>query len=120
MESRGGKARKARGRAGCSSTIENIAVFTLIYTLLQVLRYGPTNKYGPHMDGLNRVMSVLIYLVGKSMPPPHFFTLKCSKFPTQGPLNAPTFLTCRNPPGVTFINTLIGQGLWEGTISTHV
>ena len=31
----------------------------------QVLRYGPTNKYGPHMDGLERVMSVLIYLVGE-------------------------------------------------------
>ncbi len=30
---------------------------------MQVLRYGPTNKYGPHMDGLERVMSVLIYLV---------------------------------------------------------
>jgi prolyl 4-hydroxylase len=30
---------------------------------MQVLRYGPTNKYGPHIDGLERVMSVLIYLV---------------------------------------------------------
>eukprot|EP00798_Chlamydomonas_sp_ICE-L_P021598 gene21598-28597_t len=30
---------------------------------MQVLRYGPTNKYGPHLDGLGRVMSVLIYLV---------------------------------------------------------
>ncbi|KAJ9512849.1 hypothetical protein QJQ45_029174 [Haematococcus lacustris] len=29
----------------------------------QVLRYGPTNKYGPHLDGLERVASVLIYLV---------------------------------------------------------
>eukprot|EP00798_Chlamydomonas_sp_ICE-L_P026246 gene26246-17345_t len=29
---------------------------------MQVLRYGPTNKYGPHVDGLGRVMSVLIYL----------------------------------------------------------
>ncbi|GFH26357.1 Fe2OG dioxygenase domain-containing protein, partial [Haematococcus lacustris] len=28
-----------------------------------VLRYGPTNKYGPHLDGLERVASVLIYLV---------------------------------------------------------
>ena len=32
---------------------------------MQVLRYGPTNKYGPHMDGLERVMSVLIYLIGE-------------------------------------------------------
>jgi len=30
---------------------------------MQVLRYGPTNKYGPHLDGLERVCSVLIYLV---------------------------------------------------------
>jgi len=30
---------------------------------MQVLRYGPTNKYGPHLDGLGRVMSVLIYLI---------------------------------------------------------
>mmetsp|Transcript_26898 Transcript_26898/g.58722 ORF Transcript_26898/g.58722 Transcript_26898/m.58722 type:complete len:357 (-) Transcript_26898:792-1862(-) len=30
---------------------------------MQVLRYGVTNKYGPHIDGLERVMSVLIYLV---------------------------------------------------------
>ncbi|KAG1660152.1 hypothetical protein FOA52_007809 [Chlamydomonas sp. UWO 241] len=30
---------------------------------LQVLRYGVSNKYGPHCDGLGRVMSVLIYLV---------------------------------------------------------
>ncbi|KAL6752059.1 hypothetical protein V8C86DRAFT_2764411 [Haematococcus lacustris] len=30
---------------------------------MQVLRYGPTNKYGPHLDGLERVASVLIYLV---------------------------------------------------------
>ena len=30
---------------------------------MQVLRYGPTNKYGPHIDGLGRVMSVLIYLI---------------------------------------------------------
>eukprot|EP00955_Chlamydomonas_euryale_P067399 359833-Chlamydomonas_euryale.AAC.10 len=30
---------------------------------IQVLRYGPTNKYGEHMDGLGRVLSVLIYLV---------------------------------------------------------
>ncbi len=30
---------------------------------MQVLRYGPTNKYGAHMDGLGRVMSVLIYLI---------------------------------------------------------
>ena len=30
---------------------------------LQVLRYGPTNKYGAHMDALGRVCSVLIYLV---------------------------------------------------------
>jgi len=30
---------------------------------MQVLRYGVTNKYGAHMDGLERVMSVLIYLV---------------------------------------------------------
>ncbi|KAG2496397.1 hypothetical protein HYH03_005624 [Edaphochlamys debaryana] len=29
----------------------------------QVLRYGPTNKYGPHLDGLERVASVLMYLV---------------------------------------------------------
>ncbi len=33
--------------------------------ILQVLRYGPTNKYGPHQDGLERVMSVLMYLVGE-------------------------------------------------------
>ena len=70
----GRQGEESQGRAGCSSTINNRAVFTLIYTLLQVLRYGPTNKYGPHMDGLNRVMSVLIYLVGKSMPPPHNFS----------------------------------------------
>ncbi len=31
----------------------------------QVLRYGPSNKYGAHMDGLGRVASVLIYLVGE-------------------------------------------------------
>ncbi|KAJ9512353.1 hypothetical protein QJQ45_012870 [Haematococcus lacustris] len=31
--------------------------------LTTVLRYGPTNKYGPHLDGLERVASVLIYLV---------------------------------------------------------
>lgn len=30
---------------------------------MQVLRYGPTNKYGAHVDGLGRVMSVLIYLI---------------------------------------------------------
>lgn len=30
---------------------------------MQVLRYGPTNKYGAHLDGLERVMSVLIYLI---------------------------------------------------------
>eukprot|EP00798_Chlamydomonas_sp_ICE-L_P021601 gene21601-28601_t len=30
---------------------------------LQVLRYGPTNKYGPHTDGFMRVISVLIYFV---------------------------------------------------------
>lgn len=30
---------------------------------MQVLRYGPSNKYGPHMDGLGRVCSILIYLV---------------------------------------------------------
>lgn len=30
---------------------------------LQVLRYGPTNKYSAHLDGLNRVATVLIYLV---------------------------------------------------------
>eukprot|EP00798_Chlamydomonas_sp_ICE-L_P021599 gene21599-28598_t len=30
---------------------------------MQVLRYGPSNKYGPHQDGLGRVISVLIYLV---------------------------------------------------------
>ncbi|KAG1658827.1 hypothetical protein FOA52_008252 [Chlamydomonas sp. UWO 241] len=30
---------------------------------MQVLRYAATNKYGAHMDGLDRVMSVLIYLV---------------------------------------------------------
>lgn len=30
---------------------------------MQVLRYGPTNKYGPHIDGLGRVCTVLIYLV---------------------------------------------------------
>ena len=42
------------------------AAFTLKSTHIQVLRYGPTNKYGAHMDGLGRVMSVLIYLVGES------------------------------------------------------
>jgi hypothetical protein len=36
-------------------------------TQLQVLRYGPTNKYGPHIDGLERVATVLIYLVGKGL-----------------------------------------------------
>ncbi|KAG2444390.1 hypothetical protein HXX76_001143 [Chlamydomonas incerta] len=30
---------------------------------MQVLRYGPTNKYGPHIDGLGRVATVLMYLV---------------------------------------------------------
>lgn len=30
---------------------------------LQVLRYGPTNKYGAHIDGLERVLTVLMYLV---------------------------------------------------------
>ncbi|GFR51271.1 hypothetical protein Agub_g13579 [Astrephomene gubernaculifera] len=30
---------------------------------MQVLRYGPTNKYGAHMDGLERVATVLMYLV---------------------------------------------------------
>ncbi|KAG2495660.1 hypothetical protein HYH03_006260 [Edaphochlamys debaryana] len=30
---------------------------------LQVLRYGPTNKYGAHLDGEERVATVLIYLV---------------------------------------------------------
>ncbi|KAG1666962.1 hypothetical protein FOA52_004245 [Chlamydomonas sp. UWO 241] len=30
---------------------------------IQVLRYGVSNKYGAHMDGLGRVMSVLIYLI---------------------------------------------------------
>ena len=35
-----------------------------VYGLAQILRYGPTNKYGAHLDGLGRVMSVLIYLVG--------------------------------------------------------
>lgn len=30
---------------------------------MQVLRYGPTNKYGPHIDGLERVATVLMYLV---------------------------------------------------------
>ncbi|GIL49191.1 hypothetical protein Vafri_5341 [Volvox africanus] len=30
---------------------------------MQVLRYGRTNKYGPHIDGLERVATVLIYLV---------------------------------------------------------
>lgn len=30
---------------------------------MQVLRYGPTNKYGAHMDGLERVVTVLMYLV---------------------------------------------------------
>lgn len=31
----------------------------------QVLRYGISNKYGAHMDGLGRIMSVLIYLIGE-------------------------------------------------------
>ncbi len=31
----------------------------------QVLRYGPTNKYGAHIDGLGRLCTVLIYLVGE-------------------------------------------------------
>uniref|UniRef100_A0A7S0YLU1 Fe2OG dioxygenase domain-containing protein n=1 Tax=Polytomella parva TaxID=51329 RepID=A0A7S0YLU1_9CHLO len=30
---------------------------------MQVLRYGATNKYGPHTDGLGRVATVLMYLV---------------------------------------------------------
>ncbi|KXZ48812.1 hypothetical protein GPECTOR_25g397 [Gonium pectorale] len=30
---------------------------------MQVLRYGVTNKYGPHIDGLERVATVLMYLV---------------------------------------------------------
>lgn len=30
---------------------------------MQVLRYGPTNKYGAHIDGLERVATVLMYLV---------------------------------------------------------
>mmetsp|Transcript_25114 Transcript_25114/g.63685 ORF Transcript_25114/g.63685 Transcript_25114/m.63685 type:complete len:368 (-) Transcript_25114:544-1647(-) len=30
---------------------------------MQVLRYGPTNKYGAHLDGLERVATVLMYLV---------------------------------------------------------
>jgi len=30
---------------------------------MQVLRYGPTNQYKPHIDGLGRVATVLIYLV---------------------------------------------------------
>ncbi|KAG2500261.1 hypothetical protein HYH03_001839 [Edaphochlamys debaryana] len=30
---------------------------------MQVLRYGVSNKYGPHLDGLERVASVLMYLV---------------------------------------------------------
>lgn len=34
-----------------------------IFIVLQVLRYGPTNKYGAHIDGLERVATVLIYLV---------------------------------------------------------
>ena len=32
---------------------------------LQVLRYGVTNKHGPHLDGLERVCTVVMYLVGK-------------------------------------------------------
>jgi hypothetical protein len=30
---------------------------------LQVLRYGPTNQYKAHLDGLERVATVLIYLI---------------------------------------------------------
>ena len=80
-----GEARRGEPGAGRGvSTIENRAVFALTSTLVQVLRYGPTNKYGPHMDGLNRVMSVLIYLVGESRT--HIlFTLKCSNFPPRDP-----------------------------------
>ncbi|EFJ42276.1 hypothetical protein VOLCADRAFT_67269 [Volvox carteri f. nagariensis] len=36
---------------------------------MQVLRYGRTNKYGPHIDGLERVATVLMYLVGESPGP---------------------------------------------------
>lgn len=32
----------------------------------QVLRYGPTNKYGPHIDGLERVLTVLMYVIGET------------------------------------------------------
>ncbi|KAF5825366.1 hypothetical protein DUNSADRAFT_11196, partial [Dunaliella salina] len=32
---------------------------------MQVLRYGPTNQYKAHTDGLNRTCTVLIYLVGE-------------------------------------------------------
>eukprot|EP00798_Chlamydomonas_sp_ICE-L_P021602 gene21602-28602_t len=30
---------------------------------IQVQRYGPTNKFGPHTDGHGRIMSVFMYLV---------------------------------------------------------
>mmetsp|Transcript_11267 Transcript_11267/g.20381 ORF Transcript_11267/g.20381 Transcript_11267/m.20381 type:complete len:393 (-) Transcript_11267:2450-3628(-) len=30
---------------------------------MQVLRYGPTNKYGAHLDGLGRLATLLMYLV---------------------------------------------------------
>ena len=32
---------------------------------MQVLHYGPSNNYGPHQDGLERVLTVLLYLVGE-------------------------------------------------------
>jgi len=61
---------------------------------MQVLRYGPTNKYGPHMDGLGRVMSVLIYLIAPeaggetAFPNSNGWLHPEMGEPTQGPFSA--------------------------------
>ncbi|PNH08112.1 Prolyl 4-hydroxylase subunit alpha-3 [Tetrabaena socialis] len=49
---------------------------------MQVLRYGPTNKYGAHIDGLERVASVLIYLVAPEDGGETAFIDRCSRAPT--------------------------------------
>ncbi len=62
---RSSKGRQLRSAHPLHSSRVDTAVTRATVCQLQVLRYGPTNKYGAHIDGLERVATVLMYLVGE-------------------------------------------------------
>ncbi|KAG2495661.1 hypothetical protein HYH03_006261 [Edaphochlamys debaryana] len=61
---------------------------------LQVLRYGPSHKYGPHLDGLKRAATMLMYLVEPEEGGETTFTNSEWAHPEIGKALDPTFSSC--------------------------